>query len=220
MIIVISCSGSKNSALPEFGNQKIVFCARPNLAPMDENRYVHPDDHIDVDGQKTWREWVEAKQEYDIFLQAYRLYKPSIYRNLYRKYGQKLFIFSAGWGIVRANFKLPKYDITFSQGQNIADYKRRLSSASNFNDYNHLDEIDGREEILFVGGSKYILPFCLLTSHLPTKKIIVYKSRLSSQLNLYLEREDFEFQEYLEIDKPFTNWHYTYANKELLDRYE
>jgi hypothetical protein len=95
-----------------------------------------------------------------------------------------------------------------------------VSSAYDFNDYNHLDEISGQEEILYIGGSKYILAFCILTSHLPNKKIIIYKSRLSPQINLYLEREDFEFQEYLEIDEPFTNWHYKYAKKELLHKYE
>jgi hypothetical protein len=46
---------------------------------------------------------------------AFELYKNDIYRKLVDCFGiDKTFILSAGWGLIRASFLTPWYDITFT----------------------------------------------------------------------------------------------------------
>ncbi|PSM53107.1 hypothetical protein CBLAS_1810 [Campylobacter blaseri] len=82
-----------------------------------------------------------------------------------------IFIFFDVWGIVRAPFKLPKYDITFSSLSGRNKYKQRMLSSLDFKDYNHLEHINKNTNIVFFGGSKYITPFCNLTKNIKNKKL-------------------------------------------------
>ena len=57
-------------------------------------------------------------------LACLRLYKNSAYEYLVNQLGEdKVFILSAGWGLIPAPFLTPDYDITFSG--NAEAYKRR-----------------------------------------------------------------------------------------------
>lgn len=60
-------------------------------------------------------------------LPAWQLYKNKTYRLLADTFGPKnLYIFSAGWGLVRSDFMIPNYDITLSPNATGSDkYKRR-----------------------------------------------------------------------------------------------
>ena len=214
-IIVISCSNAKKGSLSKYNGENLFFCANPNLANDKIQNYIHPDENFPNNKYKTWRDWLNAQQKEKDILESYKLYKHKIYGELYNKYENNLYIFSAGWGIVKSSFKLPKYDITFSQGSNIESFKKRTSKSPTFFDYNHLKNLNPNEEIIFIGGSKYIEPFCELTKNLPNKKIIIFKSKLSKQIEKYYNKDNFQFKEYLGIEKPYTNWHYTFAKNEL-----
>jgi hypothetical protein len=46
---------------------------------------------------------------------AYRLYENRVYGRLVEAFGvENIYILSAGWGLIRADFLTPYYDITFS----------------------------------------------------------------------------------------------------------
>ena len=58
-------------------------------------------------------------------LPAWRLYRNPTYGILAEHWGlDHLYILSAGWGLIPANFLTPNYDITFSAAQNVQRFKR------------------------------------------------------------------------------------------------
>ncbi len=87
-------------------------------------------------------------------LPAYRLYDNEVYRDLVNKYGlENIFILSAGWGLISADFLTPNYNITFSTSRNIKPEFRRKKSAI-YNDLCHLS-IDSTDDLIFIGGKDY-----------------------------------------------------------------
>ena len=84
--------------------------------------YTRPDDHSDVPGL-SWRErlakYVNNFQEDNPFRlrESYRLYKHPAYSGLVQRFGieRTLHPVSAGWGLIRADFLTPAYDITFNR---------------------------------------------------------------------------------------------------------
>ena len=89
-------------------------------------------------------------------LPAYRLYRPRTHPELYQEAvrilgAQHVYILSAGWGLVRASYLLPCYDITFSHQ---ADRYKRRGARDVYHDFAHLDEV-GRKQVVFFGGMSY-----------------------------------------------------------------
>src|SRR6476661_5883375 len=121
MIVVIQCAGSKRSnagVLRTIDSKPVKFVARPDLAPKDDFIYARPDDPSDRGAR--WREALLSYNE-DAggnplgLLRACELYSPAIYQQLADGVGrERLFILSAGWGLLGADFLTPDYDITFS----------------------------------------------------------------------------------------------------------
>jgi hypothetical protein len=124
--IVFPCCSRKEPRYWEYHGQKVELVASPRQCDNSTGiKYQRPDDPIG-DTNKTWRDELESynrdKKESNPLelLKAWQLYKPrkpyeKIYRCLVEKYGeQNVFILSAGWGLVRSDFLLPHYDITFS----------------------------------------------------------------------------------------------------------
>jgi hypothetical protein len=106
--------------------------AHPEQAPFGaEWLYAHPDGRSDVPGQ-TWRQQLvayntSARDNPLGLLEAYRLYKNPVYDELVVAYGlANVFILSAGWGLIRADYLLPDYDITFTSTKPADRYKRRM----------------------------------------------------------------------------------------------
>jgi hypothetical protein len=90
---------------------------------------------------------------------AYQLYENKAYEHLFGRFGAtKTYILSAGWGLIRADFLTPHYDITFSPSAD--DYKRRKKS-DRYDDFRMLPE-DADDEIMFFGGKDYVPLFCAL----------------------------------------------------------
>jgi hypothetical protein len=209
MKIVIQCAGSKNRANPNAGfrsadNRLIKFVASPKLAPhSDQYTYARPDDM--ADGSQTWRERILAYNRGDHanplhLLPAYQLYAEKTYQNLVRKFGTKqVFILSAGWGLISADFLTPDYDITFTK--KAAPHCRRKKS-DNYADICLLPD-DG-DDIIFVGGKDYLPLFCEMTAKLKGKKKVFFNT--VSDLNLGPGFSTERFQ----TDRT-TNWHYDCA---------
>jgi hypothetical protein len=113
---------------------------------------------------------------------------------------KQVYILSAGWGLIRADFLTPYYDITFSPGAET--YKRRRK-ADRYEDFCMLPN-DADDQILFLGGKDYLPLFCSLTSAVRTKKTVFYNSAQRPQVTgCQLKR--FETTTRM-------NWHYECAN--------
>lgn len=209
MKVIISCCDRKNGNSFTHNGEIINFVSRVNEIVHNNAIYVHPDDLIPNENI-TWRELIALQEIRDDLKPTYDLYVPEIYNSLFHNFGNDFFIFSAGWGIVRADYKLPKYNVTFSTGNNIPNYSVRNQNDF-FNDFNQLEGIDIHEKIIFFAGKDYVLPFCQLTDHFPNEKIIIYKNNDVLINNPYLNNNNFQFIHYQTNRR--TNWHYEFAQR-------
>jgi len=183
MKIVIQCAARKDQragALKDANGQPVLFVANPDLAPPAEGcTYARPDDQ--APNGLTWRELlVEYNNEYrrnganpSGLVPAYKLYKPPVYGRLVDRFCvHNVFILSAGWGLIRADFLIPKYKITFSAR---ADKYKRRSRQDPYNDFRMLPD-DGNEAIVFFGGKDYLRLFCNLTREYRSKRFVFFNS--------------------------------------------
>ncbi|MGE0005372.1 MAG: hypothetical protein AB7S92_07250 [Parvibaculaceae bacterium] len=179
MIIVIQCAGKKQ---PNAGMMKtsdgrpVYFVGDPDRAPDDGMQYAHPEDISDTG--EPWRDRVWAYNQTEPtnplgLLPAYKLYGASAYGELVRHFGvDKVYILSAGWGLISATFLTPLYDITFL-GQ--ADAWKRRRNSDCYNDFCMLPS-NVTEPIVFLGGKDYVLLFGKLTQTIDAPKTIFYRS--------------------------------------------
>lgn len=210
--VVIQCAGRKNPKAGCFrarGGQRVVFVARPDEAPPKPGVvYARPDDMSD-DGRSTWRArllaYNDGSSENELeLLPAYQLYARQEYRELVEAFGaERVFILSAGWGLIRSEFLTPYYDITFSNSA--PRYKKRRRSEPYVN-FCQLPK-DSPKSILFLGGLDYQPLFENLTADVEAEKIIFYYSNAISRSNRFT---------YVKYETPTArNWHYLCA-KDLM----
>lgn len=122
MIVVIQCAGGKQKDAGHMkdAGRKVLFVADPASAPQSDSViYKRPDDA--ASSGRSCRDMLEdynrnrrKDNPLDLF-PAWELYTKPAYRELAEYFGiGNLYILSAGWGLVKADYLLPKYDITFS----------------------------------------------------------------------------------------------------------
>lgn len=208
MKIVIQCAAKKQPDAGYFttkhGNE-VLFVAKPNSAPPRNGvTHAHPDS-FDDDGV-SWRDrLIEINEKPDVngrkLLPAWKLYKNPAYGKLVQAFGHdNIFVLSAGWGLVPANYLLPDYDITFSQSAE--KYKRR-GKKDNYKDFRGLMQ-DDPEPVIYLGGKDYINLFSDLTAGAEGKRIIVYNS---SSVPTVPGCDTIKYE-----TTTRTNWHYQCAN--------
>lgn len=190
----------------------VEFIARPDeVVNRDADVvYARPDD---ADGEGlTWRARLlehntrPSKSGTFNLLPAYQLYKPEIYRRLVNVFGlDNVYILSAGWGLVRASFALPKYDITFNTS---ADRYKKRGKRDEYADFNHLAG-DSSDDLMFFGGNDYSSLFYELTKGYKGRRIVFH---CSDAIDRHGEIE------YKRYRKCFTNWHYACAES-VADRF-
>jgi hypothetical protein len=159
MIVVIQCAASKQPGsghLVAASGKPVDFVAYPQAAPTDPDRiYARPDDPSDeaIPWRRVLLQYNQGTEGNPLGLSpAYQLYENKIYGRLVDRFGvRKVYILSAGWGLIAADFLTPYYDITFSPSAE--RYKRRRKT-DHYEDFCMLpSETD--EEILFFGGKDY-----------------------------------------------------------------
>lgn len=181
MIAVIQCASRKRSGaghLTTTTGQPITFVAHPTIAPAsDEDVYARPDD-MSADG-RTWREALLKYNDENAadnplrLLPAWRLYENPVYARLLGHFGiEELYILSAGWGLIRADFLTPYYDITFSAN---AEAHKRRRRQDRYEDLRMLPAT--RNEIVFFGSVEYVHLFCTLTSDATGPRTVFYRTR-------------------------------------------
>lgn len=214
MIIVIQCAARKK---PNAGhlrtktNEPVQFVANPALAPADRsNSYARPDDLSDSGG--SWRAQLLAYNKSLGsnplgLLPAWQLYENRTYKSLVDRYGvDRVYILSAGWGLIAGGFLTPAYDITFSPSAE--RYKRRQKR----DDYNDLCMLprDTTEPIVFFGGKDYVPLFCRLTAGAKGQRYLLYNA---SREPIVPGCVPIRFE-----TATRTNWHYECANAVIAGR--
>jgi len=208
MKVVIQCSATKDEAAGSFtlNGRRVEFVAHPEFhTKAGPEALFKPDDTI-PSTSTTWREHLLAynrrSENPDRLLRAADLYSPEIYRSLLHYVGTaNLFILSAGWGLINADFLVPDYDITFSS--KAKSWKRR-TKRDKFFDFAQLTQSDLSvgEHIYFFGGKDYLPLYYSLTRTLVARKVIYFASaRIPKD-------QDFE---YIPYGTAGTNWHYRCA---------
>ena len=209
MIVVIQCAAGKQGHAVHFrtsDDRNVTFVAKPGDAPSGGSQeYVRPDGNSN--SGKSWR---TALQEYNAnpdsnpfgLLQAWQLYKNPTYGMLMEHCGpERLYILSAGWGLIRADFLTPVYDITLSNRQDVKSFKRRRD-CDKYHDFSMLPP-DTTDPVTFFGGSAYVSLFCKLTSSVNGPRYVWYNSRNKpSAAGCILRRFPTTIR---------TNWHYKCA---------
>ena len=208
-IVVIQCAASKqpNAGHLQTGNgRKVMFVAQPDLAPENADYiYACPDGRADTG--LSWRQellgYIREPADNPVgLLPAWQLYKNPTYGLLYRKYGpDNLYILSAGWGLIRADFWTPAYDITFTSVKKDAKHKQRYKR-DKFRDFRMLPD-DTAKPVVFFGGQKYVPQFCELTSRVQGPRHVFYNSNIAPKAPGCQTRK-FE-------TKTRINWHYKAA---------
>lgn len=211
MKIVIQCAATKNPIQSGAGffttdKRSVKFVAHPELAPSSEKHaYAHPDDLSD--GLQTWRECLLIYNNGTPtnplqLMPAYLLYVNRAYKNLVNKFGlEQVFILSAGWGLIPADFLIPDYNITFSSAKNVESFCRRRV-LDHYADICRMPN-DG-DNIIFLGGKNYLPLFCQLTAGLKGMKKVFFNSNISPTLEFGFSSERFH-------TTWRTNWHYQCA---------
>ena len=211
MIVVIQCAATKK---PEAGflqrndGQKVMFVASPENTPADtQYSFAHPDDTADTGN--SWRDEVlRYNDKYNTdpgnnpfgLLPACQLYENKTYGMLAKRYGkQRLYILSAGWGLIAADFLTPAYDITFSGS---ADVFKRRQKKDRYNDLRMLSA-DNEEPVVFFVSKAYVSLACKLTESINSPKYLFYNSKEAPEApGCHLVKYQ---------TRTRTNWHYQCA---------
>jgi hypothetical protein len=188
--VVLTCAGTKHGDTEmEYNGNKIEFRWRPN-----QNNQYKPFDKIS--GKNiSWKQFLkEINKEnannvieeiaYNNIVSAYELYNPqfenrNIYVDLHNCFLDRFFIASAGWGIVKSDFRLPNYDITYTKPKKEQDAnKYRNPNETDFlHDINEFENLQEDDDILFFGSKNYLKQFISLTQNLPNRKVVIYNSQ-------------------------------------------
>ena len=203
-IVVMICSKEKYGANLWYADKEIKFKAK---ADRHNNQYL-PDDLL-PDKETTWRKYIYENQTLDkLPLKAYELYKDKSYLELHKKFKKRFYILSAGWGLVRADFRLPNYDITFSSKEK--PDPRRIYNCPPYSDFNQL-KIKPDEDIIFIGTPDYLNLFFTCTQNLANRKIVYF---ISNNMPNY-PNDTFIYVRYDSKGRS-SGWYYSLA-KDIID---
>jgi hypothetical protein len=179
VIVIIQCASGKQphaGMMRRQDGKPVLFVGDPPPAPYDPFAYARPDDLSDTG--ETWRDRLlrynaEPGNNQLGLLPACELYTAPIYGRLADHVGrERLYVLSAGWGLIAASFLTPLYDITFSAQ---ADHYKRRRRRDVYDDFCMLPPVTD-EPVLFFGGKEYLPLFCRLTRDIEAPRIVPYRS--------------------------------------------
>lgn len=157
--------------------KRVLFVADPGQAPSEPG-VCHARPDASSNFCVTWRKLVLGYNENPRnnplgLLPAYTLYPDEIYARLVEQLGSyQTYILSAGWGLIKASFLTPNYDITFRPD---AEPFRRRNAGDVYADFCMLPA-NSDEDLYFFGGEEYVPLFCRLTAAHPGRRIVFYHS--------------------------------------------
>lgn len=181
--VIFTCCKRKHPHRWKYGDEEVEFVAKPEQSKRhDKICYCMPDDTI-AGTDQTWRErlgtynrrYEKTGHNPDKLPRAWELYIPAEYQLLAEsEYGKKnnAFILSAGWGLVRLDFLLPYYNITFYAQ---AEDAYRREKTDDYKDFNHLtDNVKRSDTICLIGPRDYWALYYQLTETLRAGRKVIY----------------------------------------------
>jgi hypothetical protein len=224
--IVFMCASCKKP--PKYNQLLPKYIQFKSISEFDKNVYkpddIIPESELDLinkisinhnyDKERiTWRKLIELNNisNNDLNLRtAYDLYDKkynglTVYNNLYQKYGERFYILSAGWGLIQSAFKIPTYDITFSNGSKVSKDIVRYKN-DEYHDFNHLINIKSKEDIVFIGSPDYLHLFYNLTKDLENVRKIIFWKKEKTPFLYPAPNDSFHFIKY-ETNNNIA-WHY------------
>ena len=214
--VVIQCAaGKRGASLRNMQGIPVSFVAHPSLGVADRHAlFAHPDDPSHRP-KATWRDMLAAYNA-DFarsgtnplgLCPAYVLYTDPVYRGLEQRFGiDALYILSAGWGLLRAGYLTPDYDITFSHQAEPINIRGRNQL---FHDHRHIPE-DVQGPVIFIGGMSYLPQFLRLTETVRAPRRAFFNSAVQPQAER-CRMIRFETTRR-------TNWHYSCAQDLIAGR--
>ena len=226
-IIVIQCAHGKRDLEPwHYDGREIKFVANPTKCkePGPNVCYYRPDDRIPgitMSCREILNQYNESREEIPGFFQstsfkkAYELYMNPIYKDLVSEFKEDcVFILSAGWGLVRSDYLLPSYNITFSRSARVCN--KRTEDDFSWCDYSQMENMAlGKEDkIYFFGTSAYRPLYYHLTCKVAGTKKVYYCGTNKPEEATEYEGQGYKYEWYR--NKPFQNWPYVCAKERLL----
>ena len=212
MRVVIQCAGDKRTdagRMKTSDGREVHFVAHPDDVPPEPDLvHARPDDLSETG--ETWRERLLTYNANPAgnplgLLPAYELYNNRVYQQLAGHIGtDRMFILSAGWGLIRADFLTPGYDITFRRDGKAGAQR---TSSDRFDDWIMVDE-ESEDPLLFLGGKSYLPFFCELTDQCRCRRIAYHNLMVPPRCER-VEVRRFETNTRM-------NWHYG-AARALID---
>ena len=207
--IVCPCSGSQcidKSKKPAPLNN--IVCEKVGCRPFDS--YAK---------HNTFFEAVLAEQ--GNLTKAYELYngdegKYSPYNVCWENNNGKMFCLSTAWGIIRADFEIPRYGIAFSKANNTnlntagdyCDLQWRNGMKKAFNDLCICNVAGKTIPIVMIGGGLYVKRFLHLAKNVQNPVVIFTRNdsiiNMCMQLNIPYVKAN---------TKKRTNWYYDYMKQ-------
>jgi hypothetical protein len=157
--------------------RRVLFVADPEQAP-GEPGVCHARPDASSSFCVTWRKLVLGYNENPRdnplgLLPAYQLYPDAIYARLVEELGSyRTRILSAGWGLIKASFLTPNYDITLNPE---AEPFRRRKPGDAWADLCMLPA-GSDEDLYFFGDEDHVPLFARLTAAYPGRRIVFYHS--------------------------------------------
>lgn len=212
MKAIVQCCAKKAAdagTLRTDDGRAVTFVARPELkTPATSEFLARPDDQI-PGVSISWRERLEAyNREFEKtganphrLLPAWRLYEPNAYGCLQSRFTSKnLYILSAGWGLVGADYLLPTYDVTFSGNVGEKKWCKR-GKRDAYRDFRQLQPKDCQpQEPVYCFCTKEYLPLLYASVTQLDIRLVVYftSDAISRESGV----------EYIEYGRKYTNWQY------------
>lgn len=231
MKVVIQCADDKKSAETfTLNDYSVRFVATPDIGLSE----ACPWDRIPSMAGQTWIDCARAygnPSNWQIYqnagigisgngalMQCGDLYAPPAYGNLLQAIGKEnVYILSAGWGLIRANYGIPPYNVTFCNANNVPE-NAKISPPKRANYLSFGDIVDGDDEIHLFITAKYFAYWELnfINNDRHADRIILHWRKgqslpLSSPLEDQVVHHDCGNQR--------QNWHYT-AVKQFLKDFE
>jgi len=213
MNIIIQCQGKKKNINRFTGgnNRKVMFVADPSKYSSTDYLACRPDD-MKSKQDMSWRQYIYLiNQSGKCFkdnrvIRSAELYTETIYMQLVNAFGwENVFILSAGWGLIRSDFYIPYYNITFSQVNREIKYIQRKKNSDDWHDFQQLDS-SSKEPLVYFGCYGYIPLLTNLTKKYKGKKIAFYAAYEAGK---ELQKSGFAI---IKRDS-YTNWHYKCAEE-------
>lgn len=195
-IIILPCTAKKENIGLFYDKLFTVNCKTESE--------VHPYDI--VKDNITWYDLVNQNQNNinEKLLEAYKLYKPNmhnlLYQQLYDIFGERFLIYSAGWGLIKASYRLPYYNITFNGSSKKDNHRGKKDSG--FRDMNQGIEI--------------------LNKYPEAKIYIILSNNYMKNIGKFFEEDSVKNREFVRIENPKTGgsnytWVYRWCTEHILN---